>query len=54
MKGDIIEVDDEGLRILDDFEEHPDWYERMQTEVKALTGKLFSSLSLRNYNASIL
>ena len=48
MKGDIIEVDDEGLRILDDFEKHPDWYERMQTEVKVLTGKPCSNLSLRN------
>ena len=38
MKGDVIEVKDEGLKILDDFEEHPDWYERMITDVQ-LTGK---------------
>ena len=37
MKGDVIEVDDEALKRLDEFEDHPTWYERHMTEVELTT-----------------
>ena len=48
VKGEVIGVNDEGLAILDHFEDHPDFYERMMTDVQLLTGKQLSQGVQRN------
>ena len=37
VKGDVFEVNDEALQRLDEFEDHPEWYERHLTDVELIS-----------------